>query len=70
MKTLLGLLGASFMAVSILSAAPNMNHCNCRNCTCAQEAHCGCYSESGCNCHAQKCHCGDDCKCGSDCDCN
>ncbi|PJD97793.1 MAG: hypothetical protein CK425_01290 [Parachlamydia sp.] len=65
MKSLLALL-ASFMAVSGLSAAPNMNNCSCQNCTCTQEKHCGCLAKAECEENRQckySCTCEDDCRC-------
>lgn len=60
MKMLLGFLATSLMAVSFLSAAPEMKNCKCKNCACTQEKHCGCLSGSGCQC-------GENCKCGENC---
>ncbi|CDZ81818.1 hypothetical protein BN1013_02354 [Candidatus Rubidus massiliensis] len=68
MKTLFGFLGASLMAVSFLSAAPNMSSCHCQNCNCTQERHCGCFSR-GCQCSSQACQCSENCQCGYNCAC-
>jgi len=76
MKTLYGFLGATLMAVSLISAAPAMSNCDCEICDCTQESHCGCFSESSCGCGSMTCACGDCCNCSenssceSDCDCN
>lgn len=71
MKMLFSVLGASLMAVGVLSAAPAMtkNSCQCQNCTCTQEKHCGCFSKSGCKCASQSCKCGEKCQCGDNCSC-
>lgn len=65
MQKVLNFLGASFIAVSFLSAnpitAPSKAPCPCEDCKCTMQNHCGCLSEEnahlGCKCGKEECGC-------------
>lgn len=63
MKKLFVFLGTSLMALSLISAVPNMTKCGCRNCTCTQEKHCGCLSQSDNNQNGENYSCHKGCSC-------
>ncbi len=58
MKKVLGILGASLMAASVLTAAPA---------PAKMSRECGCPTQY-CKC-SSACQCGDNCTCGSKCNC-
>ncbi|CUI16611.1 hypothetical secreted protein [Candidatus Protochlamydia naegleriophila] len=62
MKAFLGLLGASLMAISFITAAPSQENCSCQNCACAPGKQCGCLQQTECRCSNQ-CQCKDGCAC-------